>query len=390
MQLLPISNNANVSLRSTDVRNVCNATLSLLFTLALFIWGLLVNRKQAWRTDGGTAAFGCAALSLAVVSTALNFLYVHKEEEFVWLPSLMWAVVLWQSFLSWWWWVGAGSGRALSGDYDVEEKLQREAKRERKKKEARERRKETKMKAQKMWKGVAGAFVPGTGGGLRSRTASFSPPPAEAIVDDAASQLSRSSELTVTGTTTAQTHTTLPPFLPRALQRLYAVVRREHNAAARVQAVQRVARMRAMGRSAHAGAPDPPSVVGWGWGWHGFGWRRREEDYALRGKAAGSSRSPSPPWRGTGAEYAMEAPRRRGRREEVEPEEKTEDMYISDEVEEEALGARERDSYAPPAALAQQPHTPLPPPAVVQPEPPSSIWWWGPLRRWRLQDSTTY
>ncbi len=67
MQLLPISNNANVSLRSTDVRNVCNATLSLLFTLALFIWGLLVNRKQAWRTDGGTAAFGCAALSLAVV-----------------------------------------------------------------------------------------------------------------------------------------------------------------------------------------------------------------------------------------------------------------------------------------------------------------------------------
>ena len=77
MQLLPISNNANVSLRSTDVRNVCNATLSLLFTLALFIWGLLVNRKQAWRTDGGTAAFGCAALSLAVVSTALNFLYVQ-------------------------------------------------------------------------------------------------------------------------------------------------------------------------------------------------------------------------------------------------------------------------------------------------------------------------
>uniref|UniRef100_A0A0D2QB06 Uncharacterized protein n=1 Tax=Hypholoma sublateritium (strain FD-334 SS-4) TaxID=945553 RepID=A0A0D2QB06_HYPSF len=394
MQLLPISNNADVNLRSTDVRNVCNATLSLLFTLALFIWGLLVNRKQAWRTDGGTAAFGCAALSLAVISTALNFLYVHKEEEFVWLPSLMWAVVLWQSFLGWWWWVGAGSGRALSGEYDMEEKLQREAKRARKKKEARERRKETKMKAQKMWKGVAGAFVPGTGsGGLRSRTASISPPPADASgsADDAASQLSRSSEVTVTGTTTAQTHTTLPPFLPRALHRLYAALRREHNAAARVQAVQRVARMREMGRVAHHGSPEPPSVVGWGWGWHGFGWRRREvpegdEDYTRGGKTG--SRSASLRRRGTGAEYAMQATRWRGRRE--EPEDKSDDVYVSDEVEEEPV-ERERVPHAPRVTQAQAPpHTPLPPPVVVQPEPPSSIWWWGPLKRWRLQDSTTY
>ncbi|KDR75626.1 hypothetical protein GALMADRAFT_23628, partial [Galerina marginata CBS 339.88] len=99
MQLLPISGSTFVYSIATAVRNVCNATLSLLFTLALFIWGLLVNRKQAWRTDGGTAVFGAAALSLAVVSTALNFLYVHKAEEFVWLPGLMWAVVLWQSFL---------------------------------------------------------------------------------------------------------------------------------------------------------------------------------------------------------------------------------------------------------------------------------------------------
>lgn len=255
------------------------------------------------------------------------------------------------------------------------------------------------MKAQKMWKGVAGAFVPGTGtgSGLRSRTASSSPPPAgeSASADDAASQLSRSSEVTVTGTTTAQTHTTLPPFLPRALQRLYAALRREHNAAARVQAVQRVARMREMSRAAyhgaHAGAPEPPSVVGWGWGWHGFGWRRREvlegdEDYARGGKTG--SRSPSLRRRRTGAEYGMQAPRRRGRREESG--EKSDDVYVSDEVEE-APVERERDPYAPRAGLAQQPpHTPLPPPAVVQPEPPSSIWWWGPLKRWRLQDSTTY
>ncbi|KAJ3485606.1 hypothetical protein NLJ89_g11887 [Agrocybe chaxingu] len=83
MQLLPISGSTAANNIASAVRNVCNAALSLLFTVALFIWGLLVNRKQAWRTDGGTAVFGCAALSLAVVSTALNFLYVHKEEEFV-------------------------------------------------------------------------------------------------------------------------------------------------------------------------------------------------------------------------------------------------------------------------------------------------------------------
>lgn len=94
MQLLPISGSTQANSIASAVRNVCNATLSLLFTISLFIWGFLVNRQQAWRTDGGTAAFGCAALSLALVSTALNFLYVHKEDEFVWLPGLMWAVVL--------------------------------------------------------------------------------------------------------------------------------------------------------------------------------------------------------------------------------------------------------------------------------------------------------
>jgi hypothetical protein len=62
-----------------------------------------------------------------VISTTLNFLYFHKEEEFVWLPALVWAVVLWQSFLGWWW-VGAGSGGRLTGkDDDVEEKLKRRA-----------------------------------------------------------------------------------------------------------------------------------------------------------------------------------------------------------------------------------------------------------------------
>lgn len=62
------------------VRNICNSALSLLFTTALFLWGFVVNRKRAWRTDGGTAAFGAGALVLAVSSTAVNFLEVKVSQ----------------------------------------------------------------------------------------------------------------------------------------------------------------------------------------------------------------------------------------------------------------------------------------------------------------------
>ncbi|KAG5219789.1 NADH pyrophosphatase [Salix suchowensis] len=141
IQLLPIHGSEAVLEVASAVRNVCNATLSLLFTAALFIWGLLVNRKQAWRTDGGTAAFGAAALLLAVASTALTFLYVPREEEYVWLPGLMWAIILWQSFLGWWWWVGAGSAGAMNGWDGMEEEMIRREKREKRRKAKLERRK---------------------------------------------------------------------------------------------------------------------------------------------------------------------------------------------------------------------------------------------------------
>jgi len=152
VQLLPISGSLRLNTIASAVENVCNATLSLLFTVALFVWGFLVNRRKAWRTDGGTAVFGVAALTLAVVGTALNFLYVHKEDEFLWLPLLVWAVLLWQSFLGWWWWVGAGSGSGLPSDedYDDEERVRREAKIERLKREKQERRKESRSRAEKM------------------------------------------------------------------------------------------------------------------------------------------------------------------------------------------------------------------------------------------------
>jgi hypothetical protein len=89
--------------------------------MALFIWGFLVNRKRAWRTDGGTGAFGAGAMSLAITSTAVNFVEV-REDNLSWLQNLTWALVLWQSWLGFWWWVGSGMG---IGEVQVRSEVQR-------------------------------------------------------------------------------------------------------------------------------------------------------------------------------------------------------------------------------------------------------------------------
>jgi hypothetical protein len=113
MQLVPIRGNDQQNALASAIRNVCNATLSLLFTSFLLIWGLVISRGQAWRTDGGTAAFGISALGLSLLSTGLTILHVRKEEEYLWIPCLMWSVLLWQIFFGWWWWVGAGGGSSM-------------------------------------------------------------------------------------------------------------------------------------------------------------------------------------------------------------------------------------------------------------------------------------
>ncbi|KAF8663644.1 hypothetical protein AX16_000886 [Volvariella volvacea WC 439] len=301
MQLLPIQGSNAVIEIASAVRNVCNATLSLLFTVALFIWGFLVNRKQAWRTDGGTAAFGCAALTLAVVSTALNFLYVPREEEYVWLPGLMWAVILWQSFLGWWWWVGAGSGSGLSNEVDVEEKMRREAKRETKKRAAREKRMERQKKARKVWRDVAEALYHRDGdaqreqrttrehsddnvmsgddpdvGSPHSRRERERTPPSSP--DAPHTRHTHPHAASAASISTVGTLSTLPSFLPDAVHRWYHSLRRAHAAAARQQAVERVERIRELNR------PDITDVPSSGWGLGSFGWRLSREDRLLHAR----------------------------------------------------------------------------------------------------------
>lgn len=188
---------------------------------------------------------------LALVSTALNFLYVPREEEYVWLPGLMWAVVLWQSFLGWWWWVGAGSGGMLTED-ELEEKARREEKKEKKK----ERKKEKKERAAELSKDSAGATrrrVPGGG----------SEPDAQ--VDDSNHDASTdtSSEITLT-MSTSPTLRAFSQFFPDFLCRWCNHLRQAHLLAARAQAAERCRQMRRGGSSR-----------GHGWGLGNYGWGMR-------------------------------------------------------------------------------------------------------------------
>lgn len=96
------------------MRNVCNSTLALLFTIALCVWGFFINRKEAWRTDGGTAIFGAGTVFLSLCSTALNMVTIALEPP-GWMPNLVWAVVLWQSFMGWWWWAGSAMPPTFQG-----------------------------------------------------------------------------------------------------------------------------------------------------------------------------------------------------------------------------------------------------------------------------------
>jgi len=387
MQLLPIQTNMQVNHIASAVRNVCNATLSLLFTASLVIWGLLVNRRQAWRTDGGTAAFGCAALVLALVSTALNFLYIPREEEYVWLPGLMWAVVLWQSFLGWWWWVGAGSGSGLvsswEGKEDMPEVLRREERRrEKRRKDRGKRTAETRERARSVWNRVVSRpfgnqqereqvepsisrRTPHPNPSNNSPPTSPHPPSSPPTSPVIPGPPFTTSTPSVSSVSSVKTYTTFSHILPSVIHRWYASLRYAHLTAARQQDVERLEQIREANRAVGG------SRRGWALG--SFAWRigrERERSREMRQ-----------------ADELDDRPERKGRKRDVmlsqnlaaevpgpPPPERNDD-----EVED---GSEERATTITPPPDA--PH-----PAAETPRP-HSMWWWGPLRRWRLQDSTVY
>jgi hypothetical protein len=95
-------------------------------------------------------------------STALTIAYIPSRDQFEWIPGLIGAIVLWQSFLGWWW-VGSGMGIG-----EVDEWLSRAEKR-RKRRAARDaRRKEPKGRLRGAWNTVIGS---GRGSSSASSTA---------------------------------------------------------------------------------------------------------------------------------------------------------------------------------------------------------------------------
>ena len=327
MQLLPLVFGHSVMAIAEDARNVCNATLSVLFTAFLIIWGFFVNRRQAWRTDGGTAAFGIGAITLAFISTSLNFLYIPSQDQYAWMPKLIWAVTLWQSFLGWWWWVGAGMGVR-----EVEELLERENKRQQKRLLRAQRRKEQREKAKTVWKGVTSAFKP---------TNRADAPPSHAPSQD--------------GSSVSALDTSAWMQLVQMVQRWFARLRYAHLTAAHIQATERAERLHQVYQREEERNPDREyrkQIVGWGLG--SFGMREMERE----------RREELP------KEMEVEVPR-------GEDEEEWKDEPAAEEsVPESQLRYRGAEPWraSPPAEESAG----------------SSLWWWGPLRRWRLKDSTTY
>ncbi|OCH84938.1 hypothetical protein OBBRIDRAFT_807896 [Obba rivulosa] len=351
MHIVRIHTDSKMSDVAFAIQNVCNATLSLLFTASLFLWGFLVNRKQAWRTDGGTANFGAGATTLAIASTTFTFLYIPSEEQYEWLHGLTWATILWQSFLGWWWWVGAGMGVG-----EVEELLRREEKRRRKRSVQLARRKVRRERAQTLWRSVWDALgYPRRSAPPQSDADGEEPAPAESAPDAgcAASPpaVSRTSTGADTGSTSgaasasaagsARTGTArvLDARAWHTLHGWFLHLRHAHLAAARAQAVERVERIQ------QAYGPDGQPGAGGVWGPGSFGlgagpareegvemrtfWRDRDGD--AHASAVGE------------AEGVLHMRRRAGE------------------------GVEGEDA-----------------------RPPRSAWWWGFLSEWRLQDTTVY
>lgn len=378
MQLVPVndsSSDGKLTSIASAVQNVCNATLSLLFTASLFIWGFLVNCKQAWRTDGGTAAFGAGALVLAIASTAITFVYIPSKDQYNWMPGLMWAVILWQSFLGWWWWVGAGMGVG-----EVDELLRREEKRRKKRKAKIEARKVRKQRAQTFWRGVTGAFGMHPHWEASSSTEGVTTPRAQSVLrsvpaSDAASVRPRSPDTSVVSAPPSSAAAGGILGRVKVLARYgygwYLLLRHAHLTAAREQAEENVEKIQQVYGKEGVEVGDTPGEVGWGLGHFGIRQMRDVEDDQEREEGfrgiLEESRSDTGEW--------------------VDDHEEREGSERVSGRDAEG-GLSKRRTYKVPRSDTDG-ELPEPRPSISDSRP-TSMWYWGPLRRWRLQDTTTY
>ncbi|GAA5922622.1 uncharacterized protein JCM15063_003365 [Sporobolomyces koalae] len=373
--------------------NTANSSLTLLYTMALFIWGLTLNRSRAWRAEGGTAIFGVMALTLGVLGTAVNFVEI-KEDRMKWLPGVVTCILLWQSWVGFWWWVGAGMWAGEAED------VQRKREKKERKIEAKRRRKEAKEKAEAeaLRGSTSSSRAPSTGGPALRRRLGRS-----ATIDDRATSTEAIELRDLSGTSRpapgpASTHHLTPPrttpsrlgtdtestlsssrptshhfydpvlniFVP-FLTRL----RTAHDAAAVAQAAK---------------PPGLPEDVRRGWGIRALMMRGRKERGERRQAAQGVVHD--------GAELDA-AERRAGfeleggqrldggeRTNEGDAEWEDEDSSQDDSTASSGRERRQQDSY-PPRAVDQ--------PAHKHTTQDQTSWWWrGWIGRARLRDVSTW
>ncbi|KAI9508413.1 hypothetical protein F5148DRAFT_1355687 [Russula earlei] len=355
-QFAPLHPNLSFISTTSDARNVCNATLMILFTISLSIWGFIVNRKQAWRTDGGTAAFGVGAILLAFASTGLTILYIPSQNQFEWIPGLTSAIVLWQSFFGWWWWVGAGMGM---GEVDV---WLKRAEKRRKRRIAREARmKERNGRLREAWNAMTRSSRTSS-----SSTAMEKPPRTSngSSDSDAFSPFSKLDDTPMKGQQRVNENDDQgSSYWPWSIARsAYRHVRNAHVTAARRNAIERAEHIRGV-FGVDGSVTNVPATSGWALG--SFGIREREAAEAafeMEGTGQLVYRS-----RGGAREVAVEAGMKQD-------------------------GEREDEPYARPKTYETgYPHgQPQTKQTAAETYSSSSLWWWGPLRRWRLQDATEY
>lgn len=118
------------------IRAVCNSSLVMLYTAALLIYGIAINRSRAWRMEGGTASFGVLAIGIGLSTSAIIFIEI-KEDRLTWLQHAVWCILLWQSWITFWWFVSTGMYAGEVADRDMREALREDRKQ---KKRARRRR----------------------------------------------------------------------------------------------------------------------------------------------------------------------------------------------------------------------------------------------------------
>ncbi|KAG8830074.1 hypothetical protein FRC17_005495 [Serendipita sp. 399] len=347
--LLPLSEAGSTRAIAESIKNICNSTLAILFSIALCVWGSFINRKEAWRTDGGTAIFGAGAVTLSLFSMGI------ARVPPVWIPPLTWTVVLWQSFLGWWWYVGSAAPELPSRN-----RKRKRAKASHKSHRGRvEEDEQARLMRVRTKLGLKDSRV-------RRRTRNEETTEDEQGSGTRRAEEQRESSVERETSPSAKETTQISPMLarlPAPLYRWLLVLRQEHLNAREQQAAANEQRQFAM-----YGNDRARGVMGNGWGLGSFALRAAADQRAMEGGEADE----------------RDRNTRAGGR-------------LSDEGDAslEMQGMGERDDQPRRNIWGdEEPRRatePERPPIDRELGTPKSSWsWMGPFRRWRLRDMTSY